>query len=101
SGRSRPPRTLARVVFPDPEGPMTATESPSPTERLTRLRAWNVSSPSWYVLVTSVSSMARAPALSAAMRRVSRQERQAVASIVSVEGEAGQRPQHPDVRLLP
>jgi hypothetical protein len=30
-GRSRPPRRWRRVLFPDPDGPMTATNSPGST----------------------------------------------------------------------
>jgi hypothetical protein len=34
-GRSRLPITCSSVVFPDPEGPTTATNSPAVTVRLT------------------------------------------------------------------
>src|SRR5699024_6471406 len=35
SGRSRPPRVCSSVDFPLPEGPVTARNSPSSTERST------------------------------------------------------------------
>jgi hypothetical protein len=35
SGVSKPASTLSRVDLPQPEGPMMATNSPSPTEKLT------------------------------------------------------------------
>ena len=38
-GRSMVETQLSRVVLPEPEGPMTATNSPEPTARLTPSRA--------------------------------------------------------------
>src|SRR2546425_231069 len=39
SARSSPPRRFRSVVFPEPEGPMTASHSPCLISRLTRSRA--------------------------------------------------------------
>ena len=41
-GSSNNPRMLRREVLPAPEGPMTHTNSPPATPRLTFLRAWTV-----------------------------------------------------------
>ncbi len=45
-GRSRPARTFIRVDLPEPEGPITATSSPSETESETPARASTAVSPS-------------------------------------------------------
>ena len=42
---SRHPRMLSRVDLPEPEDPMTVTNSPSVMVNVTPRRAWTVSSP--------------------------------------------------------
>ena len=49
-GMSRPARQCRSVDFPDPEGPMIATNSPRRTERLTLSRATTCACPEPYVL---------------------------------------------------
>src|SRR5919112_4810305 len=48
SNSSRPERQLRSVVFPQPEGPMTATISPRAIERSTPRRAWTRTPPAAY-----------------------------------------------------
>src|SRR5205814_1836294 len=57
SGVSKPPMMCASVDLPDPDGPVTATNSPAPMVTLTRSSAWIVSSPMRYRRMTSCSSM--------------------------------------------
>ena len=44
-GTSRQPKMCMSVDFPDPEGPMTATYSPSPMDRETPRRAATANAP--------------------------------------------------------
>ena len=71
---SRPEQQLSRVVLPEPDGPMTETNSPSCTTRSTSRSASTSSAPVWYVLRTrsatnrrgrvgSVTVLHRQPAL--------------------------------------
>ena len=55
-GRSRPPRSWRSVLFPEPEGPMRATNSPGWTARETPFRASTVDSPSSNCFVRSCAS---------------------------------------------
>ena len=45
-GESNPPITLSRVVFPEPEGPTIAVNSPSSIFRVTPFKAFTVNPPS-------------------------------------------------------
>src|SRR5258706_12983668 len=56
---SRPEQQLSNVVLPEPEGPITETNSPSCTTRSTSRSASTSSAPVWYVLRTR-SAMSRA-----------------------------------------
>src|SRR5918999_3763165 len=56
SNSSRPERQLRRVVFPQPEGPMTATISPRAIERSTPRRAWTRPPPAAYSFSTPRAS---------------------------------------------
>ena len=56
-GTSRQPRRFISVDLPDPETPMTATESPCSTVRSTPRRACTTASPTPYVLVAARTSM--------------------------------------------
>src|SRR5918992_981054 len=67
SNSSRPERQLRSVVFPQPEGPMTATISPRAIERSTPRRAWTRTPPAAYSFSTPRASTM---ALSAASSRV-------------------------------
>src|SRR5829696_3091814 len=66
SNSSRPERQLRSVVFPQPEGPMTATISPRAIERSTPRRAWTRTPPAVYSFSTPLASTI---ALSAASSR--------------------------------
>src|SRR5262245_26055696 len=57
-GRSRPATRLRMVLFPQPDGPTTATNSPARTSRLTRSIAVSADTPSGALkrLVTPTSS---------------------------------------------
>src|SRR5262245_14449272 len=57
-GRSRPATRLRMVLFPQPDGPTTATNSPARTSRLTRSMAVSADTPSGALkrLVTPTSS---------------------------------------------
>src|SRR5690625_2323186 len=46
---SSPEAQCSRVDFPDPEGPVTATNSPGPTSAVTQSKARTTSSPDRYV----------------------------------------------------
>ena len=48
------------VDFPEPDEPITATNSPRSIWRLTPRNAWTSTSPSWYTFQTS-SQMISAP----------------------------------------
>src|SRR5439155_25805752 len=52
-GRSIPPRRFSRVVFPHPEGPWTATGSPSPTCMSSPRSAMTSDFPARYTLIRS------------------------------------------------
>src|SRR5215218_8458776 len=56
SNSSRPERQLRSVVFPQPEGPMTATISPRAIERSTPRRAWTRTPPAAYSFSTPLAS---------------------------------------------
>src|SRR5215217_3145342 len=56
SNSSRPERQLRSVVFPHPEGPMTATISPRVIERSTPRRAWTRTPPAAYPFSTPRAS---------------------------------------------
>src|ERR671916_3209866 len=56
SNSSRPERQLRSVVFPHPEGPMTATISPRAIERSTPRRAWTRTPPAAYSFSTPQAS---------------------------------------------
>src|SRR5918998_1159019 len=56
SNSSRPERQLRSVVFPHPEGPMTATISPRAIERSTPRRAWTRTPPAAYSFSTPRAS---------------------------------------------
>src|SRR5215208_2133204 len=66
SNSSRPERQLRSVVFPQPEGPITATISPRAIERSTLRRAWTRTPPAAYSFSTPRASTI---ALSAATSR--------------------------------
>src|SRR5699024_3021733 len=68
-GVSRPPARLRRVVFPDPDGPITATSSPWWRLRLTLSSAFTSRFPSSCTRVTPLSS---SMAFTAAPRRSAR-----------------------------
>src|SRR5216684_1335951 len=55
-GSSRVPAMVSRVLLPEPLGPMTATISPWPTDRLTSCSAFTDALPSPYDLDMSRSS---------------------------------------------
>ena len=50
-GRSRPPRTWSSVDLPEPDGPISATNSPASTDSETPRSASTVVGPSGYVRV--------------------------------------------------
>src|SRR4051812_10090093 len=52
-GRSRHPRMCISVDLPEPDGPVTATNSPASTSRFAPRSARTVTSPTWYVLTRS------------------------------------------------
>src|SRR5215208_73570 len=56
SNSSRPERQLRSVVFPHPEGPMTATISPRVIERSNPRRAWTRTPPAAYSFSTPRAS---------------------------------------------
>src|SRR5437867_6783489 len=56
-GRSIPPRRFSRVVFPHPEGPWTATSSPSATCMSRPRSAITSDFPVRYTLITSLVRM--------------------------------------------
>src|SRR5215470_11664119 len=55
-GSSKVPAMVSRVLLPEPLGPITATSSPWPTDRLTSCSAFTKALPSPYDLDTSRSS---------------------------------------------
>src|SRR5687768_15317327 len=62
-GRSRQPRMCMSVDLPEPDGPVTATNSPFSTSMFAPRRARTVTSPTMYVLtrsLTAMTAMARA-----------------------------------------
>src|SRR2546428_2375421 len=56
-GRSIPPRRFSRVVFPHPEGPWTATSSPSATLMSRPRRAITSDRPARYTFIRSFVTM--------------------------------------------
>src|SRR3712207_3675169 len=56
SNSSRPERQLRSVVFPHPDGPMTATISPREMERSTPRKAWTRTPPAAYSFSTPRAS---------------------------------------------
>src|SRR5215210_2095647 len=56
SNSSRPERQLRSVVFPHPDGPMTATISPRKIRKSTPLTAWTRTPPAAYVFSTPRAS---------------------------------------------
>ena len=60
-GRSSPPRRLRSVVFPEPLGPMNATNSPLSTSRFSPWRTWISSLPRWYFLSRSRTLISASP----------------------------------------
>ena len=52
----------SNVVFPEPDGPMMATNSPSETTRLTERSAETARAPLLYDFATSASAMTAPPA---------------------------------------
>src|SRR5262245_8787824 len=64
SGRSNPAMTLSSVDFPQPDGPTSATSSPSPTLKLTRSRTRsgplsepNVFPMSWTTILAGIAPL--------------------------------------------
>src|ERR1700682_3941085 len=56
-GRSRQPMMCMQVDLPDPEGPVTARNSPLGTSRLTPRSAFTSTSPTMYVLTRALTPM--------------------------------------------
>ena len=56
SGKSRAPKQFIKVVFPEPDGPTIAINSPFLTVRFTLLSAVTMELPTVYVLVRSFTS---------------------------------------------
>src|SRR5437870_3629240 len=56
-GRSRQPTMCMKVDFPDPDGPVTARNSPRSTSRFTPRNALTSTSPTTYVLMRFLTEM--------------------------------------------
>src|SRR5678815_1719424 len=63
-GRSRPPIRFKRVLFPEPDGPINARNSPFGTVRLRLERTWTCSEPRWKTFST-LSTWTSAPLVAA------------------------------------
>src|SRR5262249_16716009 len=86
-GVSRQPSRFMNVDFPEPEGPITATNSPAAMSRLTPRRAWTRCSPSRYVFTRSRTAMSAGPS-----GEVMASESEARATRGSRAPRAGRRP---------
>src|SRR5881409_1239534 len=102
-GRSRQPTMCMNVDLPDPDGPVTARNSPVCTSRLTPRSARTSTSPTTYVLTSDLTAMTDGTPLSATAPTARRRTAESAAALILLKWIAGSlrivhRPYAPDAR---